>query len=97
MSDTLIWIVRYFSVDKIDVFQLGSECAFLAWIYSSYRAIWLIKSYEMDKCLIKYFIVVVIVKCGLIQNQNQNQNQKSFIQRMYREYIDNMITHVHAK
>ena len=28
---------------------------------------------------------------------NQNQNQKSFIQRMYREYIDNMITHVHAK
>ena len=29
--------------------------------------------------------------------QNQNQNQKSFIQRMYREYIDNMIIHVHAK
>ena len=27
----------------------------------------------------------------------QNQNQKLFIQRMYREYIDNMITHVHAK
>ena len=25
------------------------------------------------------------------------RNQKSFIQRMYREYIDNMITHVHAK
>ena len=31
------------------------------------------------------------------QNQNQKQKQKSFIQRMYREYIDNMITHVHAK
>ena len=34
---------------------------------------------------------------SLIRNRLENQNQKSFIQRMYREYIDDMIIHVHAK
>ena len=42
-------------------------------------------------------LVLSLIQVIVMQAIKLNQNQKSFIQRMYMEYIDNMITHNHAK